>query len=433
MSIPLDRLYSFLDGISNHALLIYGWQPHGSKKLQDLMPLKAFTSDWRAQKTQPTLIFHDQEPLDYDFFQQGVEKDLCEAAKDWESYPLISTSKEIQKFYKTLHIRSVTQQSFYDLALLVHSEKNSKQVIKYTQDNFVPVYYWSHAVIAQDWFRFAKHDPLLKIKSGNPKTFLIYNRAWEGSREYRLKFAEQLVDTNLYQNSITSFADVNNNIHYTDYVFKNSKFAIIRSDLEKILPKNTHGSIASADYNNSDYQNSLIEVVLETLFDDQRIHLTEKSLRPIACGQPFILAGTPGSLQYLRDYGFKTFNGYIDETYDTIQDPVERLQAVISEMQRIDSLSVKLKQKLILEVQDAVRHNQQWFFSQQFHQNVTDEFKQNLDQAVSAVKSGPVGNTWKQFKFISQQYYPNAGLQHLLLDDDTIAWTDAWFTAQIKS
>jgi hypothetical protein len=48
--------------------------------------------------------------------------------------------------------------------------------------------------------------------------------------------------------------------------------------------------------------------------------LTEKALRPIACGQPFILAATPGSLQYLRSYGFKTFSGYIDETYDTIQE-----------------------------------------------------------------------------------------------------------------
>jgi hypothetical protein len=69
--------------------------------------------------------------------------------------------------------------------------------------------------------------------------------------------------------------------------------------------------------------------VLETLFDDHRWHLTEKSLRPIACGKPFVLMATPGSLQYLRQYGFKTFDGLIDETYDSIQNPKQRLQAVL--------------------------------------------------------------------------------------------------------
>jgi hypothetical protein len=47
--------------------------------------------------------------------------------------------------------------------------------------------------------------------------------------------------------------------------------------------------------------------VAETVFDT-RIHLTEKTLRPIACGHPFILAAGPGSLKYLQTYGFRTFS-----------------------------------------------------------------------------------------------------------------------------
>jgi len=34
MSIPLDRLYDHLYHKSNHDMLIYGWKPHGSKKLE---------------------------------------------------------------------------------------------------------------------------------------------------------------------------------------------------------------------------------------------------------------------------------------------------------------------------------------------------------------------------------------------------------------
>jgi len=185
MSIPLDRLYHFLNDVTAHALLIYGWQPHGSKKLQDLGPLFPQTSNWQIKKTQLPLIFHDQEPLDYDFSQYVVDQDFCDAINSWGweeslwiSLPLIQT------LHKKMHLRSVLDQSFYDLTLLVHSEKNSHQVSLFEKNNFVPVYYWNHAILARDWFRYAEHDLLLKTKSQS-LSFKIcrdYYQHWVGSR-----------------------------------------------------------------------------------------------------------------------------------------------------------------------------------------------------------------------------------------------------------
>jgi hypothetical protein len=86
-----------------------------------------------------------------------------------------------------------------------------------------------------------------------------------------------------------------------------------------------------------DYEATDIEVVLETLFDDSRLHLTEKSLRPIAVAQPFILAGTHGSLEYLRSYGFKTFGDVWDESYDLVEDPAERLIQIAELMKYIST------------------------------------------------------------------------------------------------
>jgi hypothetical protein len=430
MSVPLDRLYNFLHSTGGHNVIIYGWKPHGSKKLQDLTLLSPLPKDYKELKTLPTLIFHDQELLDYDFSQRRVEQDFAVAVKSWH-LPLYRMPN-LQKFFKTLHLKSVTTKNFYDLTLLVHSEQNSCQVEKYTQNNFVPVYYWSHAIIARDWFRFAQHDPILKCKSSNPKTFLIYNRAWAGTREYRLKFADQLIAANLHHSCITSFAEFDGQLNYKKHVFKNPAFKIQQQDLEKILPTNKHNSDASADYNNHDYQNSLIEVVLETLFDDTRNHLTEKILRPISCGQPFILASTPGSLQYLRSYGFRTFDGYIDETYDTIQDPVERLNTIIKEMQRIDQLCPEAKKQLAAGVQSIVEHNQTLFFSKNFCNLVIDEFKHNLDQAVKTVKSGPVGNVWKQYRSIMQNHYPDLFYKFLNNDPKDIAWSEQWIQSHVK-
>jgi len=432
MSIPLDRLYDFLKNISKHNLIIYGWQPHGSKKLQDLTRWNPKSKYWRDRKTSLTLIFHDQEPLDYELSQLSVENEFYEIAKDWPDFFFVSTPI-MQKIYKQMHLRSLSEINFYDLTLLVHSEKNSDQVVKYEQNNFVPVYYWSHAVIARDWFRFAEIDPCLRIKSPTPKTFLIYNRAWTGTREYRLKFAEQLINTNLYQNCVTSFAELDNDIHYTQYPVNNTQFKVTRSDLEKILPKNTYNSAASADYDSYDYQNSLIEVVLETLFDDQRNHLTEKTLRPIAVGQPFILASTPGSLQYLRNYGFKTFDQCIDETYDTIKDSTDRLHAIITEMQRIDNLSSQKKQKLVNRLQSTVDHNRELFFSKQFHEHLINEFRKNLDDAVEKVKTGPVGNTWKQFRSIAQEQYPEMFFNHMQQNVSDTNWANEWLYIHSKT
>jgi hypothetical protein len=228
MSIPLDRLYNFLDTVSDHELIIYGFRPHGSKNLKNLGAWRSIPPEWKKHKILPTLIFHDQEPLDYDFSSFCVEQEFYDAVavwKDWKEGPA-RTAPLMQEFYKKMHLRSVMETTFYDQSIIVHSEKNSVQVNKFEQNNFVPVYYWSHALIARDWFRFAEHDPLLKSKNNNPKTFLIYNRAWSGTREYRLKFIELLVNADLQQSCITSFAAVDNQNYYTTNKFKNPQLAI---------------------------------------------------------------------------------------------------------------------------------------------------------------------------------------------------------------
>ena len=434
MSIPLDRLYHFLNSVSGHALLIYGWRPHGSKKLQDLVPWFGVPLDWRIKKTQLPLIFHDQEPLDYDFSQHVVDQDFCDTinSRGWEESSWMSLPL-MQTLHKKMHLRSLLDQSFYDSTLLVHSEKNSHQTALFEQNNFVSVYYWSHALIARDWFRYAEHDHILETKAQSPKTFLIYNRAWAGSREYRLKFTEILVNTGLYQDSIISFSCLDNNVHYQDHNFKNTNFELDRFDLEKVLPNNVHDSAASADYNNLDYQNSMIEVVLETLFDDTRHHLTEKILRPIACKQPFIIAGTPGSLMYLRDYGFKTFDGFIDETYDTIVDPLKRICAITQEMQRISALTTDQKTQLMQNIRPIVEHNQKLFFSHQFQNLIVAEFKKNLDIGVKKIKSGSVGKHWKLIRETAIDHCPELVYKCADQTQEDLDWAYAWIGSYTRS
>jgi hypothetical protein len=310
------------------------------------------------------------------------------------------TFKEVIQFKL---VDSIIKLNFYDHAIICHSEKNSKNLLLYKKSEFTGVYWWSHAIIARDWFRHAEHDLDLTVNFDKiTYDFLIYSRAWTGTREYRLTLAEMIADQDMINNCQTSFAPIDTNCHYTKHAFVNSSLKIKRTDLESIYTANTAKSTDSADYNNRDYAACGIELVLETLFDDERLHLTEKSLRPIACGRPFMLAATPGSLAYLRSYGFETFAVLIDESYDVIQDPLERLRAITKEMQRISNLSRETKLKLWNKLYKISQRNKTRFFSTSFHNDIVQEYSTNFDHAMAFIKQNRTGKRWKQLIKISE-------------------------------
>jgi len=389
MNIPLDKLYHFLQKQSNTDILIYHWYPHGSRKLNDL--IHAFPSDpWGTllhEYTTPHVIFHDQEPLNFHYWN---ESDFVKRYLSGKVFLVSENDKEVRDFIKKLHLRTALTRSFnfYKNTIIVHSERNSQALAEYERNNFIGVYYWCHALIARDWFRYAKYDQDLSLDTTSiNKDFLIYNRAWSGTREYRLKFAEMLVESDLIKNCNVKFNPIDQETNYVDHIFTNSNFTIARNDLELHFEINDSESTASASYVASDYMQSGIEVVLETLFDDTRVHLTEKALRPIACKKPFILGATAGSLQYLRDYGFKTFSPYINESYDLIHDPLKRLQAIVAEMNRISGLDNDSKLKLWQQLNEIATENQQLFFSESWTDSIVSEFKNNLEQALEKTKT----------------------------------------------
>jgi len=374
MSIPLDRLYHFIESVAQNIcqdrVLIYRFYPHGSKNVENMTPLKE--ESWQIAQLSPCLYCNDQEPLDYDYYRT-IER------KPWAPF-----KNSLTHFLKNLDA--------YKKVLLLHSEQQSTNVGQYQQDQFIPVYWWSHAVIALDWFRYARH---VKLKKHTKKTFLVYNRAWSGTREYRLRFAELLIQLNLQDSCQTSINPVEPElrIHYDRHEFKNLAWRP-QTVLEDHFPINETPSHYSADFDVNDYNATDVEVVLETLFDDDRIHLTEKSLRPIALSQPFVLVSTAGSLEYLRSYGFKTFGSVWDESYDVIKDPGQRLYAITNLMAQIANWGPLVREHKLAEAQAVSDYNRQHFFSQEFFNQVTDELTANLTTALAEVEQTKDYQMW---------------------------------------
>ena len=210
MSIPLDRLYHYIESIAKEIdknILIYRFWPHGSKKIENLIPLEGDLS-WVKTSTSLIITCHDQEPLTYGLVEPNLSENLT---KILNSLSLLDL---------TLHnLQKVSNR--YQKTCLLHSEKRSEQVINYQNNRCIPVYYWSHAIISLDWFRYAKY---IAQKKQVCKIFLIYNRAWAGTREYRLRFAELLILRNLHNycqitvNPVEPELDIHYNIHH----FENS-------------------------------------------------------------------------------------------------------------------------------------------------------------------------------------------------------------------
>jgi len=381
MSIPLDRLYHYIESIAQEVresnVVIYRFYPHGSKNVEDLSRLKSYDSNEIARN--PWVYCNDQEPLDYEFYSKNS-----------------GLSPKLKLLYKKNNFNLSIDLNFkegmaniYDQAILLHSEKRSHNVELYQNNQFIPVYYWSHAIIARDWFRYAEH---ISQKKTVQQIFLVYNRAWSGTREYRLGFADRLIMLGLVNHVLMRVSPVDSDIdkHYDLHHFEHKHWRP-RNVIEKHFPLCEADSHYSADFDIKDYESTNIEVVLETLFDDLRLHLTEKTLRPIAMGQPFILAGTYGSLKYLREYGFKTFSDCWDESYDMMSDSMERMNKITDVMSNIISMPPNKRKEMLVKARGIADYNKQHFFSGNFQNQVSNELKQNLQQAFTSLEKTNTG------------------------------------------
>lgn len=401
MNIPLDNLYHWVEGLAQHPVLLYVFRPHGSKDIFDLEQFKDNPAITHGVSLAPVIICHDQEPLDFAerkfefdsdrlkqlFLRRGYTQD--ELSIEIEVYSHLASFPNFKPNWLSATI------SYNDWVILLHSEQNSLDVEQFSHAGFVPVYYWSHAIIARDWYRFAKHDVRLSQKKIQ-KTFLVYCRDWMPRREYRLKFLDLLVDANLVDNCNISTQHVNSQgVHLRDYVPEDTRFAVDTHRLE-VIPNNNVDASASADYDVNDINTTAISVVLETVVDGDKIHLTEKILRPIACGHPFLLVAGPGSLAYLKSYGFKTFDSVFDESYDQQTDTVARLEMVVQTMKEIQQLTDSDWEK----INAIAAYNKQQFFSDAFVTQVTAELQTNLDRAVEFCLENRGDTLWRWRKIL---------------------------------
>lgn len=107
-----------------------------------------------------------------------------------------------------------------------------------------------------------------------------------------------------------------------------------------------------------------LSLIPESYFGDNIIDyplITEKTIKPIAFKQIFLILGQKNSLDEVRKRGYKTFHPFVDESYDAITSNSKRFFILMKEFERILNLSSKEYDKLIHNTSDIVNFNFQLF------------------------------------------------------------------------
>lgn len=128
------------------------------------------------------------------------------------------------------------------------------------------------------------------------------------------------------------------------------------------------------------YIDTFFSVVTETEFDSSYSFRTEKIWKPIMIGHPWICVSGQGFYQDLKNLGFRSFDHLIDEKFDQIDDPQQRIQRVA---EVIEDLCKQDLSKFLAAAKDTCKYNQQHFLElyPQILNNLPNQFVHFINQS----------------------------------------------------
>jgi hypothetical protein len=143
------------------------------------------------------------------------------------------------------------------------------------------------------------------------------------------------------------------------------------SNLEKMLPyeddttqllDNQKQSFGVRNNKKEWYANSYFHLVTETFFGPN-VFLSEKIFKPISNLQPFLVFGDYLTLAELRRLGFKTFEPFIDESYDLEKDPKKRMLLLEKELLKLKNMSIEELHSWYYSITDILLYNQKHLYT----------------------------------------------------------------------
>lgn len=115
------------------------------------------------------------------------------------------------------------------------------------------------------------------------------------------------------------------------------------------------------------YYKSKLNIVTETIFYTNEIHITEKTWKPIYLGIPFVVAASKNHLKNLKEFGFKTFDKFIDESYDNINGD-EKIPLIIEQAKNLSKIYNNS------DILDIIEYNKKLYYDTQHKKDIIQRF-----------------------------------------------------------
>ena len=181
-------------------------------------------------------------------------------------------------------------------------------------------------------------------KNAEAKNFVSLNR---GSRNHRLYLVSALYGRGLDEYGNISYLsslhqDSLSNIIPYDYLTDNKyqlanigydRYSLVKE--QKVEDSNDIYGLHNDNLTNfkeslqPKYNNSVVEFVSETSYNESSFNITEKTIHFIYGANFPIMISSPGTVDFLRNMGLDMFDDIIDHSYDNISDPASRINAAI--------------------------------------------------------------------------------------------------------
>jgi len=258
-----------------------------------------------------------------------------------------------------------TTEENYDSWCIANNIVDRIKTIPYTNFEHYVKFLVDKSKLYQSWSINLQYKKTNEIKT--------YNCLQKRLRTHRIWFYGELYNAGLLDCGLVSMNDYGTHVNHMDSIPPNM---LLLEEARSVLPLEVYGK-SNVQYDDSFYIDRIltevfldtwVSVVSEPIFadSDQAVFISEKTFKPIACMHPFIILGGRGSLVALRKLGYKTFEGFIDETYDTLS-TFERIDAIIKELKRIDAIEDKLS--WFAGMKDIIEHNYKVFHNSIQHQS----------------------------------------------------------------
>ena len=326
------------------------------------------------------VFLHDQEPVHLDIFQP-----LFDEVK------MRNSDLGMEKISNTGDNSIDWVQNFSNpIGHIVVSERGEHIDQLCEKYGWVPHYYFYHGWACLDWFRGYDRAFLIpRARDRQPtRTFMSPNRIVAGKRDHRVLFLYNVFKQKLEDNHISAprvcqyeGVDISSIAQKYQHVYQDITDVLEQAELPRLFVGEDQQEMHSYQLGNfSEAIDSLLYVPTETVYFGRRQHLTEKTFKAIALEMPFVLVAPAGSLSYLREYGFRTFAGIFDESYDDETNDFRRIEKVSQLLKDLNNLSAAERQQIHRYCLPQIEHNYNHFYRGGFADLLWVELNQMLHE-----------------------------------------------------